>query len=60
MSRKDYELLASVFRSAYVANEANKIALLVIGAFQYHLEKALKEDNARFDSAKFREACRNE
>jgi len=60
MTRKDYEALAEHIRNAcqhWQTEEDRALAQLVMRGFVENFQEYLEEDNPRFDSARFREAC---
>ena len=60
MTRKDYEALAEDIRNAHefwASDEDRALARRVMANFVENFQEYLAEDNPRFDSAKFREAC---
>lgn len=60
MTRKDYEVLAEEIRNAHegwASDEDRAIARRTMLSFVENLEDYLEQDNPRFDSDKFREAC---
>ena len=60
MTRKDYEVLAEEIRNAHEGwgnDEDRAIARRTMFSFVENLEEYLADENPRFDSVKFREAC---
>lgn len=60
MTRKDYEALAEDIRNAHehwASDDDRALARRVLSNFVENFQEYLAEDNVRFDSAKFREAC---
>jgi hypothetical protein len=59
MTRKDYELLARVFRNEIETAEAMQetIGAEAVRCFADSLSGALAHDNPRFDKARFIAAC---
>lgn len=55
MSRKDYELLASVIRN--LRNPLCEFDQSTVDWAEKYLSSKLQEDNAAFDPVKFRKAC---
>ena len=53
MTRKDYTMIASAIASAHLPEGARETLIR-------NLCKGFREDNERFDSVKFAEACRND
>lgn len=56
MTKKDYEMVAAIFRSEYSYASPDKEAFL--NQLRYKFEVAFNADNPRFLPAKFREKCR--
>lgn len=60
MTRKDYKAMSEDIRQAWQKwsdTSEQDIAQRVLRAFVDEFEMYLEEDNPRFDSVKFREAC---
>jgi hypothetical protein len=60
MTRKDYEALAEDVRNAHEHwndEQDRTLARRVMLGFVENFQEYLAEENPRFDSAKFREAC---
>lgn len=57
MTRKDYKVIAKAMRDVLLSNEWKGEMLHTWACAVLTLETALKADNPRFDSERFREAC---
>ena len=57
MTKKDYELIASVIKGCVVYDNGKMTGKEMLVELSYQLATFLKQDNPRFDRNKFIEAC---
>lgn len=57
MTRKDYRLIAAVFRTGYKQVANNDYERAVVAVMVDRLAEALTKENPRFDREKFLKAC---
>lgn len=57
MTKKDYELIASAFNRKIVTLEPNTPLYSVVADTAIYLATELQEENDKFNSEKFLEAC---
>jgi hypothetical protein len=60
MTKKDYELIAKTILPSVIEAGlfgASRIRMLVVEEIAYNLAYAFKQENSRFDHAKFLKAC---
>lgn len=57
MTRKDYQLIAGVFKTMVAEQDDSEKGRVVTKLLAYRLADAFKRDNERFDYAKFVFAC---
>ena len=57
MSRKDYQLIASVLNNTHQKDKGNYVKHLVVERLARDIAIALAKDNPHFNEGKFLEAC---